>query len=146
MRKLYNSCDSGDKEYNDAPHVFGTHTPFLDRHQVWRSHDPMSVRNFPFCEIKKDFIPPFLLCFFFYKLSKVTRGYQRLPQVTTGYRYLPGYPPSHLPSYRHSFWCFPIWLTTTLSYPMAIFSANEIRTFLYWYFIYCDLYFIQHSF
>ena len=26
-------------------------------------------------------------------------------------------------------WCFPIWLTTSLSYPMAIFSANEIRTF-----------------
>ena len=26
-------------------------------------------------------------------------------------------------------WCFPIWLTTSLSYLMAIFSANEIRTF-----------------
>ena len=26
-------------------------------------------------------------------------------------------------------WCFPIWLTSLLSYPMAIFSANEIRTF-----------------
>ena len=29
-------------------------------------------------------------------------------------------------------WCIPIWLTTSLSYPMAIFSANEIRTFLFW--------------
>ena len=28
-------------------------------------------------------------------------------------------------------WCFPIWLTTSLSYPMAIFSANEIRTFFF---------------
>ena len=27
-------------------------------------------------------------------------------------------------------WCFPIWLTSSLSYPMAIFSANEIQTFL----------------
>ena len=27
-------------------------------------------------------------------------------------------------------WCFPIWLTSSLSYPMAIFSANEIRTFI----------------
>ena len=26
-------------------------------------------------------------------------------------------------------WCFPISLTPSLSYPMAIFSANEIRTF-----------------
>ena len=25
--------------------------------------------------------------------------------------------------------CIPIWLTSSLSYPMAIFSANEIRTF-----------------
>ena len=23
---------------------------FLDRHQVWRSHDPMSVETFDFCE------------------------------------------------------------------------------------------------
>ena len=32
-------------------------------------------------------------------------------------------------------WCFPILLTTSLSYPMAIFSANEIRTFLiiFWF-------------
>ena len=28
-------------------------------------------------------------------------------------------------------WCFPIWLTSSLSYLMAIFSANEIRTFLF---------------
>ena len=27
-------------------------------------------------------------------------------------------------------WCFPIWLTSSLSYPMAIFSENEIQTFL----------------
>ena len=26
-------------------------------------------------------------------------------------------------------WCFPITLTSSLSYPMAIFSGNEIRTF-----------------
>ena len=32
-------------------------------------------------------------------------------------------------SYPHGFWWFPIWLTTTFSYPMEIFSANEIRTF-----------------
>ena len=29
----------------------------LDRHQVWRSHDPMSIQNFDFCE-KKVIIPP----------------------------------------------------------------------------------------
>ena len=27
---------------------------------------------------------------------------------------------------------FPFWLTTTLSHPMAVFSANEIRTFFFW--------------
>ena len=32
---------------------------------------------------------------------------------------------------RPVIWCFPIWLTSSLSYPMAIFSANEIRTFLF---------------
>ena len=31
----------------------------LDRHHVWRSHDPTSVQTFDFCE-KKDVIPPFL--------------------------------------------------------------------------------------
>ena len=30
---------------------------------------------------------------------------------------------------RPVIWCFPIWLTSTISYPMAIFSTNEIRTF-----------------
>ena len=29
---------------------------------------------------------------------------------------------------RPVIWCFPIWLTSSVSYPMAIFSANEIRT------------------
>ena len=28
-------------------------------------------------------------------------------------------------------WCFPIWLTSSLSYPMAIFSANILKTFLW---------------
>ena len=27
----------------------------LDRHQVWRSHDPTSIQNFEFCEKKKFF-------------------------------------------------------------------------------------------
>ena len=89
-------------------HIYNLY--ILDRHQVWRSHDPTSVRNFPFCEKKKDFIP------------QVTTGYHRLPQVTTGFihifffllkrhnfffshlpDYLPGYPPGYLPSYLHGF-------------------------------------------
>ena len=49
----------------------------------------------------------------------------------------PGYPPGSsaqvISSVTHPvIWCFPIWLTTSLSYPMAIFSANEIRTFYIW--------------
>ena len=54
-----------------------------------------------------------------------------MPGYLPGYPpgYPPCYPPSYLPSYPLRFWCFPIWLTTTLSYPMVIFSANEIRTF-----------------
>ena len=80
----------------------------------------MASQMSPFCEEKRLHIP-FLLCIFFYKLPRVTTGYHGLPRVTTGYRYLPSYP--------HGFWCFPIWLTTTLSYPKAIFSANEIWNF-----------------
>ena len=38
----------------------------------------------------------------------------------------PGYLPRVI---LPAIWFFPIWLTTSLSYPMAIFSANEIRTF-----------------
>ena len=33
---------------------------------------------------------------------------------------------------RHGYpviWCFSIWRTSSLSYPMSIFSANEIQTF-----------------
>ena len=48
---------------------------FLDRHQVWRSHDPMSIRIFHFVKIKKDFIPHFWFASFLYKLPQVTRGY-----------------------------------------------------------------------
>ena len=55
--------------------------------------------------------------------------HSHLPNYLPGY--LPGYPPSYPPSYLHGFWCFPIWLNTTLSYPMAIFSANDIRTFFF---------------
>ena len=33
---------------------------FLDRHQVWRSHDPTSVRIFTFV---KDVTPPFFVLF-----------------------------------------------------------------------------------
>ena len=36
------------------------------------------------------------------------------------------------PVIRPVIWCFPIWLTSSLSYPMAIFSANEIRTFIFY--------------
>ena len=45
-------------------------------------------------------------------------------------RYPPSYPLSYPPFIRLVIWCFPIWLTSSLSYPMAIFSANEIQTFL----------------
>ena len=38
----------------------------------------------------------------------------------------PGY---STPVILPAIWCFPIWLTSSLSYLMAIFSANEIRTF-----------------
>ena len=34
-----------------------------------------------------------------------------------------------LPVIFPAIWCFPIWLTSSLSYLMAIFSVNEIRTF-----------------
>ena len=126
----------------------------LDRHQVWWSHDPTSVQTFDFCEEKKRIHTPFFHFAFLVQilaklnstsLTWVNLGYQRLPQVPKGtisfYSHLPnyllsclpgypnGYPPGYLPSYPHRFWCFPIWLTTTLSYLMAIFSANEIRTF-----------------
>ena len=37
----------------------GANCIFLDRHQVWRSHDPTCVQTFDFCEEKKDVIPPF---------------------------------------------------------------------------------------
>ena len=34
----------------------------LDRHQVWRSHDPTSVHTFDFCEKKKVItLPSFIL-------------------------------------------------------------------------------------
>ena len=32
----------------------------LDRHHLWRSHDPTSVQNFDFCEEKSDY-PPFFI-------------------------------------------------------------------------------------
>ena len=51
----------------------------LDPHQVWRSHDPTSVQNVPFCE-KKDFIPHFWFASFLYNSL-------RFP------------PPGYLPSY-----------------------------------------------
>ena len=38
-------------------------TLFLDRHQVWRSHDPTSVQTFDFCE--KAVIPPFFISHLF---------------------------------------------------------------------------------
>ena len=44
----------------------------LDRHQVWRSHDPTSVQNFPFCEKKKTSYPIFGLHLF----VQTPTGYQ----------------------------------------------------------------------
>ena len=46
----------------------------LDRHQVWRSHDPTSIRIFHFV----DFIPHFWF------VSFCTNS-QRLPEVARGY-------------------------------------------------------------
>ena len=36
----------------------------LDRHHVWRSHDPTSIQNFDFCEEKSDYP---LFSFFLYE-------------------------------------------------------------------------------
>ena len=58
-------------------HIYNLY--ILDRHQVWRSHDPTSVRNFPFCEIKKRLHTPFLVCISF---VQTPTGYQRLPDIT----------------------------------------------------------------
>ena len=103
----------------------------LDRHQVWRSHDPTSVQNFPFCE-KKDFIPHFWFASFLYnslrfpfKKTQLYCSVILLPVILLRVILLLVIFPV--------IWCFPIWLTTSLSYPMAIFSANEIRTFFEWF-------------
>ena len=53
------------------------------------------------------------------RFPKVPKGSQRLPKVTKGYQKLP----------KSVLLFFPFWLTTTISHPMAVYSANEIRTF-----------------
>ena len=99
----------------------------LDRHQVWRSHDPMLVQTFDFCG-KKDVIPPFLkktqlfvLCIYFFTSFKKMELH--CPVILN--------PVILISIICPVIWCFPIWLTSSLSYQMAIFSANEIRTFIH---------------
>ena len=94
----------------------------LDRHQVWRSHDPTSVQTFDFCE-KKDVIPPFLkktqlvvvhIYFFHIFLKDATLPPSHPP---------PGYPPSGFPP---GYLMLPNLTNQFISYPMAIFSAKYL--------------------
>ena len=55
--------------------------------------------------------------------ARVPQGSPRFPKVPQGSQRLPK-------SVHYFLLFFPFWLTTTLSHPMAIYGANEIRTFL----------------
>ena len=70
----------------------------LDRHHIWRSHDPTSVRIFPFVKKKKTLYPLFkktqlfvVQNFFLKKDASYFHSHCFL--------YPPGYPPGYLPSY-----------------------------------------------
>ena len=82
---------------------------FLDRHQVWRSHDPTSVQTFDFCE-KKAVIPPFLkidatFCCLHLFLSHLLKRCNFTTWSSS----------SRLSSYRLSFsWLSSSWLSTRL--------------------------------
>ena len=43
-------CKECEKKFYKFPDCLGTCFSILDRHQVWRSHDPTSVQTFDFCE------------------------------------------------------------------------------------------------
>ena len=115
---------------------------FLDRHQVWRSHDPRSVRLLTF--VKKVVIPPFLKkthLFVFPSISFTSFKKMQLFVIRIYFFHILKKRQLYctvllllviiLLIIRPVIWCFPIWLTSSLSYPMAIFSANEIRTFFF---------------
>ena len=77
---------------------------------------------------KKD--TSFIICIFFLSFKKMQFLFIHIPPAIC-----PVIRPVICPviclGIRPVIWCFPIWLTSSLSYPMAIFSANRIRTFLY---------------
>ena len=115
----------------------------LDRHQVWRSHDPTSEDFWLLWEKKKGLTPPFfkkdatfcpshlfVICIFF---SFKETQFLFIHIILFIHPVICRPPVIHLvvisPVIHQVIWCFPILLTTSLSYPMAIFSANEIRTF-----------------
>ena len=62
-------------------HIYNLY--ILDRHQVWRSHDPTSVRNFPFCEKKMTSYPIFGLHLFCTIPLGFLPSYLMLPNQTT---------------------------------------------------------------
>ena len=75
--------------------------PFLDRHQVWRSHDPTSIRILTF--VKKLSYPLFLFCIFllfasflkrcnFFLFTQFSLSPWLSPQVIAQLIHL-GYPP-----------------------------------------------------
>ena len=125
----------------------------LDRHQVWQSHDPTSVRLFTF--VNKRCHTPFFVFHLFCTNSAQLGSFGSTPLnsaqfcslrstfkkdsfASIAFTFFKKMQLYHLiilllvillPVICPVIWCFPIWLTSSLSYPMAIFSANEIRTF-----------------
>ena len=119
----------------DPPRILRLYNTYLsntlDPHQVWLSHDPTSVQTF----VEKGFTPPFFILFkktqllvlcicFLGSLSHLLKRRNFTAQSSSSWLSI------LLPVIHPVIWCFPIWLTSSLSYPMAIFSANEILTFL----------------
>ena len=127
----------------------------LDRHQVWRSHDPTSVRLFTF--VNKRCHTPFFVFHLFCTNSAQLGSFGSTPLnsaqfcslrstfkkdsfASIAFTFFKKMQLYHLiilllvillPVICPVIWCFPIWLTSSLSYPMAIFSVNEIWTFFY---------------
>ena len=53
----------------------------LDRHHVWRSHDPMSVQTFDFCEEKKRIHTPFFILHFLVQIHLNSSNLTQLDSI-----------------------------------------------------------------
>ena len=53
----------------------------LDRHHVWRSHDPMSVQTFDFCEEKKMIHTPFFILHFLVQIHLNSSNLTQLDSI-----------------------------------------------------------------